>query len=298
TQPSEHTYTPPPAKYTQPSKHTYTPPPAKYTQPSEDIYTPPPAKYTKPSEDIYTPPAKYTKPSPAKYTKPSEDIYTPPAKYTQRSEHTRTPPPAKYTQPSEYKSMEKRHSSRSYDKGCEDKLTTVITDKTITEIIKDTFENGLLPRDPNGIYLVLTSPDINKKSDRCHSRTSACGFHNYFTFEGQKYLYSWAGDWEGTGCSIRCAPLANKQKSPNDDVGTDALINLVSNLLAGTVTDPYVSGWNGQYGEIAALCSWNFGTVWEHCGATYNMYVGEKRMLIQNLWKVTELGGSGYCASV
>ncbi|RUP51222.1 hypothetical protein BC936DRAFT_149350, partial [Jimgerdemannia flammicorona] len=225
------------------------------------------------------------------------------------SEDTRTEPT--YSE-STIDPLFKKYSSRSYDKGCEDKLITVITDKTITEIVTDTFKDGLLPRDPNGIYLVLTSPDINKKSDRCHSCTSACGFHNYFTFEGQKYLYSWAGDWEGTGCSIRCTPLANKQKSPNDDVGTDALINLVSNLLAGTVTDPYVSGWNGQYGEIAALCSWkfvyipleglfahmSFGTVWEHCGATYNMYVGEKRMLIQNLWKVTELDGSGYCASV
>ncbi|KAL5984308.1 Protein EXORDIUM-like 5 [Asimina triloba] len=125
----------------------------------------------------------------------------------------------------------------------------------------------------NGIYLVLTSPDVAVQ-DFCRA---VCGFH-YFTFPslvGFTVPYAWIGN-SGKQCPDVCAypfavpsymagggtkPLA----PPNGDVGVDGMISVIGHELAELSSNPLVNAWYAGEDptaptEIGDLCEGLYGT--------------------------------------
>lgn len=172
-----------------------------------------------------------------------------------------------------------------------------------------------LPLDPSdGIYLVLTSPDVEVE-DFCRE---VCGFH-YFTFPaivGVTVPYAWVGH-SGTQCPGMCAyPFAlpgymvggggggNSSAlvvgPPNGDVGADGMVSVIAHELAEMATNPLINAWYAgddpaAPAEIADLCVGVFGTgsgggfaghVFRSAeGAGYNLNgVNGRRFLVQWLW--------------
>jgi hypothetical protein len=46
----------------------------------------------------------------------------------------------------------------------------------------------------------------------------------------------------------------NAQDAPNQDIGADNMVDVISHELLETVSDPYVNGWAGNGGEVADKC--------------------------------------------
>ncbi|KAG6482725.1 protein EXORDIUM-like 7 [Zingiber officinale] len=173
-----------------------------------------------------------------------------------------------------------------------------------------------LPMDPrDGIYLVLTSPDVEVE-DFCRE---VCGFH-YFTFPaivGVTMPYAWVGH-SGTQCPGMCAfPFALPSYMvgggggggnssalvvgpPNGDVGADGMVSVIAHELAEMATNPLINAWYAgddpaAPAEIADLCVGVFGTgsgggfaghVFRSAeGAGYNLNgVNGRKFMVQWLW--------------
>lgn len=98
----------------------------------------------------------------------------------------------------------------------------------------------------NAINVILTSSDV-AVDGFCPSR---CGTHGSFNV-GSKSTYIWVGNSE-TQCPGQCAwpfhqPIYGPQSpplvAPNNDVGVDGMVINLASLLAGTVTNPFGSGY-------------------------------------------------------
>ncbi|XP_018811542.1 protein EXORDIUM-like 7 [Juglans regia] len=172
-----------------------------------------------------------------------------------------------------------------------------------------------LPLNPhNGLYLVLTSPDV-RVQDFCRA---VCGFH-YFTFPnivGVTVPYAWVGH-SGTQCPGVCAyPFAwpkysgrpppstnggnNIMRAPNGDVGADGMISVIAHELAEVSSNPLVNAWYAGDDptaptEIADLCMGVYGTgggggyvgkvYRDSWGSGYNVKgVKGRRFLVQWVW--------------
>ncbi|RWW16411.1 hypothetical protein BHE74_00052162 [Ensete ventricosum] len=172
-----------------------------------------------------------------------------------------------------------------------------------------------LPLDPrNGLYLVLTSPDVEVE-DFCRE---VCGFH-YFTFPavvGVTVPYAWVGH-SGSQCPGMCAfPFALPEYmvgvrnasgggvralgAPNRDVGADGMVSVIAHELAETSSDPLINAWYAgddpaAPAEIADLCvgvygsgagSGYVGSVFKGSqGEAYNLHgVNGRRFLVQWVW--------------
>ena len=75
--------------------------------------------------------------------------------------------------------------------------------------------NGRLPKDPNGVYFVLTSSNVSENSGFC---TRYCGWHTRATVGGTDIKYSFVGNPD------RCPNACEEQTaSPNGDSGADGM---------------------------------------------------------------------------
>ena len=110
-------------------------------------------------------------------------------------------------------------------------------------IVLHNMEAGLLPRDPDGIYLVLTSADVSVVTGDSTYCDQFCGFHSYFHYNTDTsrthYRYAFAGD------TARCLDTCAEQVtvSPNNDPGMDGTISVMAHELAEVVTDPDIDAW-------------------------------------------------------
>lgn len=179
--------------------------------------------------------------------------------------------------------------------------STSLTDGQIQQIVSHALNSSPgLPADPNGIYFVLTSPDVTK-SGFC---TSYCGWHTRATINNVDIKYSFVGD-AGSQCPSACT--ANPTVSPNGDVGGDGMVNVIAHELEEAASDEDLNAWYDSRGyENADKCAWTFGTTSTLSnGAKYNMtlptsaQIGSgnstrlRNYLIQRNWVNA---GSGYCA--
>jgi hypothetical protein len=165
-------------------------------------------------------------------------------------------------------------------------LGTSLSDTNIRTIVTNAIGPGKLPSDPNGVYFVLTSKEVNK-SGFC---TSYCGWHTHATIGGSDIKYSFVGD--ASQCPSACA---EQTTSPNGSVGADAMASVIAHELEEAVTDPDLNAWYDRRGyENADKCAWTFGTTYTVSnGSKANMNLGGKDYLIQRNW-VNASGG--YCA--
>ena len=160
-----------------------------------------------------------------------------------------------------------------------------LSDPQIQQIVASAISSGKLPKDPNGVYFVLTSADVNESSGFC---SQYCGWHTYGTIAGTQIKYSFVGD------AGRCLSSCSAQStSPNGNPGADAMASVVAHELQETVTDPNLNAWFDDRGqENADKCAWTFGlTFAAKNGSRANMTLGAYNYLIQQNW-VNSGGGA------
>jgi hypothetical protein len=165
-----------------------------------------------------------------------------------------------------------------------------LTDAKIQTVVKSALTAGRLPTDPNGIYLVLTSSDVNATSGFC---TRYCGWHTHATISGKDIKYSFVGN--AARCLTSCAP---QSIGPNGNAGVDGMVSVIAHELEEATTDPDLNAWYDSAGaENADKCAWTFGQTQYQApnGAWANMHLGSRDYLIQrNLYKSAT---GDYCAT-
>jgi hypothetical protein len=177
-----------------------------------------------------------------------------------------------------------------------------LTDTTLPNVISAPLNSGKLPVDPNGIYFVLTSPDVTltfppvagKPQGFC---TAFCGFHTSGTFGTADIKVAFVGD-PATQCpAIPNTPGCSAQSlSPNGNEGADAMANVMAHELNEAITDPHGDAWFhiDTAGENGDLCNFKFAPSFTALnGAHANVVLSGRQFLIQSNW--LNFGG-GSCA--
>eukprot|EP00271_Cylindrocystis_brebissonii_P002578 TRINITY_DN132_c0_g1_i1.p1 TRINITY_DN132_c0_g1~~TRINITY_DN132_c0_g1_i1.p1 ORF type:complete len:440 (-),score=33.51 TRINITY_DN132_c0_g1_i1:790-2109(-) len=155
----------------------------------------------------------------------------------------------------------------------------------VWKVVQGALNNGL-PTDDNGVYFVLSSPDVSEGTSKSGFCNSYCGWH---TASDNNIVYSFVGN--PANCLGSCAFQSN---GPNNDAGADGLISTLAHELAEAVTDPLLDAWytsDSAGDEIADLCAWVTGSTSKASnGASYNV-VGSSNMkfLVQELWNYRTL---------
>ena len=155
---------------------------------------------------------------------------------------------------------------------------TALADADVTAVVSSAITSGALPADPNAVYFVLTSADVNETSGFC---TSYCGWHTHGTIAGQDIKYSFVGNPD------RCPSACEAQTtSPNGNAGADGMASVLTHELEEAVTDPDLNAWyDGSGAENADKCAWKFGTTYTTSnGSKANMKLGARDFLIQQNW--------------
>ena len=156
-----------------------------------------------------------------------------------------------------------------------------LTDRKVAAVVSSAINGGNLPKDSNGIYLVLTSSDVSEPSGFC---SRYCGWHTYGTLSGTNIKYAFVGN--ANRCLNACSIQTN---SPNGNAGVDGMVSVIAHELEETNTDPNLNAWYDSSGaEDADKCAWTFGHNLSQTstGAYYNMTLpapsgGSRPFLIQ-----------------
>jgi hypothetical protein len=172
-----------------------------------------------------------------------------------------------------------------------------LTDVQVADVVNRAVVNRLLPYDGNGIYMVLTSPDVTSTLSGDGSFcVNFCGWHNVGSFENNLLRFGFVGN-PATQCPAgRPITCSAQTLTPNGNQGADAMANVIAHEVNETVTDPLLNGWfrGNTAGEVGDLCNFNFGTTFNAPnGSLANVVLGGKDFLIQQNWLNS---GSGGCA--
>lgn len=143
--------------------------------------------------------------------------------------------------------------------------------------VSSAITTNALPKDENGIYLVLTSADVTVTD----FMVKFCGWHTATTVAGSNIKFSFVGDANKAGA---CTP---QQTSPNANAQVDAMLSVIAHELAETVTDPNLNAWfDTNNDENADKCAWTFGkTLTTPGGAKYNVTLNGTNYYLQQNWK-------------
>ena len=159
-----------------------------------------------------------------------------------------------------------------------------ITDDQVDTIVSSALQNHRLPTDPDGIYLVITSKDVEKLG----FLTQYCGWHSYDTIASSSIKFAFIGDPSGPDLR-NCAPQTS---SPNKDVAADAMVSVIAHEIDETVTDPELDGWFAAGGEENGdRCAWQFGPTYAAGKARANMHLGDRDYYVQTNWLNADHGG-------
>jgi hypothetical protein len=166
-------------------------------------------------------------------------------------------------------------------------LGTSLADADIATIVQSRISAGAFPKDTNGLYMVMTSADVNETSGFC---TQYCGWHSSGSILGSDIKYAFIGNPDR--CPSACAAQTT---SPNNNPGADGMASIVSHEFEEAASDPDLNAWYDYRGnENADKCAWTFGSESTASnGSKYNMVIAGYQFLIQQNW-VNASGG--YCA--
>jgi hypothetical protein len=166
-----------------------------------------------------------------------------------------------------------------------------LSDSQIATIVKNASPR-LGGADSNGIYLVLTSSDVNESSGFC---TQYCGWHTYSTtlISNTNIKYAFVGN--ANRCLNACAA---QSIGPNGNAGVDAMISVIAHEMEETNTDPNLNAWYDSRGsEDADKCAWTFGSQQTRLstGAYYNMSLPGISTPSRNYLVQRELNSASKC---
>eukprot|EP00884_Botryococcus_braunii_P016225 jgi/Botrbrau1/3286/Bobra.174_1s0051.2 len=156
----------------------------------------------------------------------------------------------------------------------------IVTCSITAQKLKTQVNGRFKPIDPNGIYFVITTADVNETSGFCDFY---CGWHSNAAFHKQNIRYSFVGS--PLQCPKGCMQL--QKSSPNNIPEADGLVSILAHELIETVSDPDGDAWYDAKGqENADKCAWNYGHIKQVGNTYYN--VGP--------WKCPpDMGASDYC---
>ena len=168
---------------------------------------------------------------------------------------------------------------------------TSLTATQVFDVVNTALVNASLPYDPNGVYFVLTSPDVAQTSlpsgpgSFCGATSGYCGWHYHGAFEGRVGRIAFVGNPPASCSCIR------QSVSPNGNAGADAMANVIAHELSEATTDPDLQSWHdddptiSQQQEVGDKCNFIFGpTTFLPSGAQYNITLGARNFLIQEEW--------------
>ena len=159
---------------------------------------------------------------------------------------------------------------------------TALSDASVANIVANALSSGKLPTDANGVYFVLTSPEVNETSGFC---TQYCAWHSHgsFTSAGASHDIKFGF----VGSPARCPTACSAQSvGPNGNMAADAMTTLIAHELSESVSDPKLNAWFDRRGmENADKCAWTFGTTKTASnGSQYNVTFGTSNYLLQRNW--------------
>lgn len=171
-------------------------------------------------------------------------------------------------------------NSVSYAGSIDDEYSrgTSLTRLDVAFIVAVAVASQVLPADPDGIYVVLTSADVDETSG---FGTEYCGFHNTTSSGGVTLKFVFVGHPDRA--PTKCMP---QTVGPNGDAAADAMANVLVHGVFNTIVDPELTGWYDKFLlEPADKCAWNFGTTYSTTnGARANVALGGRDYLLQRLW--------------
>ena len=163
---------------------------------------------------------------------------------------------------------------------------TNLTDADVAAMLSDHILNFVLPLDPQGIYFVIPSDDVNV-AGHC---TDSCEYHRFTNVAGIRVAYAVIGN--PRRCPSKCAP---QLFGPSGDYAADATINWIAHDISGVLTNTTLTGWYDRLGkENSDKCLNRFGTLYQTPnGALANVKLGGRDYLLQMNWVNVD---NGYCA--
>jgi hypothetical protein len=166
-------------------------------------------------------------------------------------------------------------------------LGTSLNDSSIWTLVTNALNAHSLPADPNGVYFVLTAPNVAETSGFL---TQYCGWHTYNYYNSTPIKYAFVGN-PAAGMSA----CAAQSTGPNGDAQADAMVSVIAHELEEAASDPQLNAWYDSTGaENADKCAWTFGATYPANGAAANMKIGTRDYLIQRNWVNA---GGGSCAT-
>jgi hypothetical protein len=182
--------------------------------------------------------------------------------------------------------------------------TSLLSETGVRNVISSAMSRGAVPVDPNGVYFVLSSGDVNE-IDSTHGEfcVDFCGFHGHATLFGNDIKYAFVGNASpkcinNPNSRVTCAPT-NPVVSPNGNTGADAMASTIAHELSETVTDPDLNAWfdPSNPSENGDKCNLQFGSTFSVAnGSQANISLGGHNFLIQQNW-LNDGGGGCTMAS-
>lgn len=175
---------------------------------------------------------------------------------------------------------------------------TTLQDSDISGIVGDAITANLVPADPNAVYFVLTSADVQEATGFCYQY---CGWHSNYIINNQNLHVAFIGD---TGfcewCNLKEKYAeAGVPTSPNNDWSADSMASVIAHELVESVTNPNpndttgYSSWVDYDGEeVGDKCAWTFGQPFETPNKSVaNVTIGNRNYMIQQNWVLDIAGG-------
>ena len=167
-----------------------------------------------------------------------------------------------------------------------------LNNSIIIGVIVNAFNTLRLPIDTNGVYAVIFRGDFTFNEPGLGGWLNGwCGYHSSFILYDQRVIkFLVVGDINSAPDHNQlafCAQFTNGMYSVNGNAGADALINIYAHELVETITN-WDNAWYTDYPfeggvEIADRCNFDFGV--DVSQVNWNIQVGEKKFLVQNIWR-------------
>ena len=166
-----------------------------------------------------------------------------------------------------------------------------LTDLDIQTLLYNAITYNLLDQDMNSVYSVMFPGYFNVTVNGKSWLKDWCSYHGSFAFgETQILKYSVVGDPSsapGTSGQV-CEPVTGRPTA-NGDLAADSMAVGFAQQLANTITDFEGAWYSDQSGlEVSSLCNGDFGPgvkVTGPQGVNSNIVVGDRKFLVQSLWK-------------
>eukprot|EP00271_Cylindrocystis_brebissonii_P015566 TRINITY_DN384_c0_g1_i2.p1 TRINITY_DN384_c0_g1~~TRINITY_DN384_c0_g1_i2.p1 ORF type:complete len:919 (+),score=80.65 TRINITY_DN384_c0_g1_i2:1601-4357(+) len=161
-----------------------------------------------------------------------------------------------------------------------------------TTILGATYAKGDLVIDPNGVYILFTSDDVEIVSN-LFSKGNQCHFHclyGHFTLPSDEILTAMTAPNRVHLCND--SSFNSSALPPNSDAGVDTMLAQVASCFVTAVLDPQTSGWSSgdRLTGLQNICPFDYypnATIGDD-GAYFNVYGhNNSRFLMNGLWDNT-----------